>query len=779
MAYIKSRKHGIARPATTAVGLALASLAGHAAEPATAPTPGESQTALPAVSVKAAPQRAADYKADTVSSPKFTQPLVDTPQTITVVKKEVLQQQGAKTLTEALRNTPGITLQLGENGNTQSGDAISMRGFDTQSSIYVDGVRDVGTITRDMFNTEQVEVVKGPSGSDNGRGAPTGYVNLSTKVPMAESFANGSVMYGSADQYRITADLNRPLDGPIAGTALRLNVMGQGGGVAGRDWVENRSWGIAPSLAFGLGSATRTYIYYLHMRQDNRPDGGIPTVGLPGYYAAPLSTAGIRARKVDTSNYYGSLSDFDDVTADMLTARFEHDFTPTLKLKNTTRWGYTEQFRSTTSVIGPTFTNLNDPSTWTVARNRADGTNRQSDGGQSKLQTNEIITNQTNVTADFTTGSIQHALSAGVEFIYEKQNRKHLQGASGGTGAANGTFPAANLYNPDPTFALFNYDPRPNGAYDEGKTKTAAVYAFDTLTLNPQWKLTAGLRWEHYTTDFKSRRVAAPAGQGPASYTELDDSDDLLSWKLGLLYKPAENGSIYLAYATSSNPPGGSSFQLSTSNTNANQAVNNPVFDPQEARTVELGTKWDLLDNRLAVTGALYRTEVKNEVYVDSVSNLAVQLGEKRVQGAELALQGQIAPNWSAMAGLAYTETEVTRGANNQVGAVLAFTPKWAFTSWTSYRLPIGLTVAGGARYEGSKVRQISNSTAPSTGISKTDAYWVFDAMAAYELSKNVTLQLNVYNLLDKDYVASVNGSGSRYTPGVPRSFQASANFKF
>lgn len=776
MAYIKSRKHGIARPATTAVGLALASLTGHAAEPATA---SESQTALPAVSVKAAPQRANDFKAEAMSSPKFTQPLVDTPQTITVVKKEVMQQQGAKTLTEALRNTPGITLQLGENGNTQSGDAISMRGFDTQSSIFVDGVRDMGTITRDMFNTEQVEVVKGPSGSDNGRGAPTGYVNLSSKVPVAETFSNGSVSYGSADQYRVTADLNRTLEGPIAGTAVRLNVMGQGGGVAGRDWVENRSWGIAPSLAFGLGSATRTYVYYLHMRQENRPDGGIPTVGLPGYYHATLNGAGIRARKVDTSNYYGSLSDFDDVTADMLTARFEHDFTPTLKLKNTTRWGYTEQFRSTTSVIGPSFPNLNDPSTWTVARNRADGSNRQSDGGQSKLQTNEVITNQTNVTADFATGSIQHALSAGVEFIYEKQNRKHLVGASGGTGASNSTFPAANLYDPDPTFALSNYNPRPNGAYDEGKTKTAALYAFDTLTLNPQWKVSAGLRWEHYTTDFKGNRVAPPAGQGPASYTELDDSGDLLSWKLGLLYKPAENGSIYLAYATSSNPPGGSNFQLSDSLTNANSAANNPALDPQEATTIELGTKWDLMDNRLALTGAIYRTEIENEVVIDSTSGLAAQVGKKRVQGAELGLQGQITSNWSAMAGLAYTETEVIRGASTQAGAVLPFTPKWAFTSWTSYRLPMGLTVAGGARYEGSKVRQINNNYTPSTGIFKTEPYWVFDAMAAYDLTKNVTLQLNVYNLFDKEYVATVNSGGGRYVPGVPRSFLMSANFKF
>lgn len=197
------------------------------------------------------------YKADKVSSAKFTQPLVDTPQTIVVVKKELFQQQAATTLSEALRNTPGITMLMGENGNTSTGDSIFMRGFDTQGSIYVDGIRDLGSISRDTFNTEQVEIAKGPAGVDNGRGAASGYVNLSSKLASLENATSGTVIGGTSDYKRATVDVNRELGET---TALRVNLMKQDAGVDGRDEVENNFQGFAASLGLGLGTDTRTYI---------------------------------------------------------------------------------------------------------------------------------------------------------------------------------------------------------------------------------------------------------------------------------------------------------------------------------------------------------------------------------------------------------------------------------------------------------------------------------------------------------------------------------------
>ena len=191
------------RPPSTS----LLPLASHCLPLASAQSATEETKTLPKVSVAAAEPEDTP-KVDRVSSPKFTQDLIDTPQTIAIVSQQVLQQQGATTLSQALRNTPGVTFLLGENGNTATGDSIFMRGFDTQGSIFIDGIRDLGSVTRDTFNTEQVEIAKGPAGPDYGRGAASGYVNLASKVPTAESFAAGSGSYGTANNGRITGDIN-------------------------------------------------------------------------------------------------------------------------------------------------------------------------------------------------------------------------------------------------------------------------------------------------------------------------------------------------------------------------------------------------------------------------------------------------------------------------------------------------------------------------------------------------------------------------------------------
>ena len=249
MAKIKSRKHN-----RTAQFVALAAslpLMAHAATPTK-----DDSTVLPTITVKSEVE--SKYKTDKVSSAKYTQPLVDTPQTISVIKKELLKEQGATSLTEALRNTPGITLQLGENGNTSAGDSFQMRGFDTKNSIYVDGIRDIGAVSRDIYNLEQIEVVKGPSGAEAGRGGAGGYINLVSKLPHLENSQEVSATYNTAEHARLTADINQALS---EGSALRLNVMGQQGGVDGRDYVENNGYAIAPSIAFGLDSDTRFYLY--------------------------------------------------------------------------------------------------------------------------------------------------------------------------------------------------------------------------------------------------------------------------------------------------------------------------------------------------------------------------------------------------------------------------------------------------------------------------------------------------------------------------------------
>ena len=796
MAYIKSRKHAVARAVPHLSGAAAATLLAMAV-----PAFAQSQTGGTLREVQVQDTAPNDYKAERASSPKFTQPLVDTPQTITVIKKEILQEQGAVSLSEALRNTPGITFQLGENGNTQSGDSISMRGFDTQGSIYVDGVRDLGAVTRDVFNIDQIEVIKGPSGADVGRAAASGYINLSSKVPLAENFFAGSTSFGSADRHRLTADFNRAFEGGMGGTtAFRLNLMEQNGGVAGRDWVKNKSFGIAPSVALGLNTPTRLYFSYLYTKQDNRPDGGVPTVGLPGYQyslntaltGSPANRArlaalnynstlaGQQAPAVDPSNFYGSLQDFDEVEANMFTARFEHDFSPTTKLRNTFRYGKLDNFRMTTSVIGPTFTTPFQPWSYTVSRNRSDGANRNSDGGQGREQSNEIITNQTNISTEFITGSVKHSLSAGLEIIRENQEKNHLMNATGGTGLNGATVPAANLYNPDPNFPLYAYNPQLNGSFDKGETTTVGLYAFDTLKINEQFQLMGGIRVDRYNTKFNNFRVPAATATGTAAATavNLKDSDTLLSWKVGAVYKPAPNGSVYVAYSSSERPPGGDAFTLNSGATSGD----NPAFNPQKSRNFEIGTKWDVLAERLALTAAVFNTENENENVTDSVTGIAYQVGKRRVRGFELGAVGQITPAWQVSAGYAHLNAKILRGTTGATGTTdgpLQWTPKNAFTAWTTYKLPMGLTIGGGARYQDGVTRSSAANPAAANGIYSSEDYWVFDGLLGYEINKNVALQFNIYNITDKKYVSSFNNGGSRYTPGTPRSYLLTANFKF
>lgn len=751
MAYIKSRKHPVA------VGLmAMAALPAVAqtTTPEAPKKPDTPETTLPAVRAKATATTDTDYKADTVASPKFTQPLVDTPQTITVIKKEILQQQVATSLSEALRNTPGITLQLGENGNTQTGDSIFMRGFDTTNSIFVDGIRDLGSISRDTFNLEQIEVIKGPSGSDNGRGASSGYVNLVSKTATKEAFNNGSITVGTADRVRLTADLNRPLELGVPGSALRLNVMAQDYGTPGRDEVKAKRFGFAPSLSFGLGTPTRAYINYLYIDQKNVPDGGVTTYGLPGYrFGANQS-----GPPVERSNFYGSTSDHDDVKLHMFTTKIEHEFKPGLVLRNTSRLGHTRQEYVLTGVNAVTATAA-DPATWTVARSR-----------QGREQTNNILTNQTNLSSNFATGGVKHALSTGVEFIYERQRQANLALPTGVTQDA------ANLYNPS-TGDVFQ-TPVNTGAYTLGSTLSAALYAFDTLTLTESFMLNGGLRWEKFRTETNSAAVTGtPAALVQAAPLSL--TDDLLSWKLGAVFKPNKDSSVYLNVSNAYQPPGGANFSLNASGTN--QA--SPTLKPQEGSNIELGTKWELFDNKVSATAAIYRSENKNEMVSDGLTPATFsQVGKRRVDGVELGLIGQLTPAMNVALGLALMDPKIIRGVQNGTGAnqggTIVFSPKTTFSSWATYKLPMGLTLGGGVRYVDT-VARTSNITPAASNLTDTQSYWLADAMLSYDINKNIALQFNLNNLFDKEYTPLLNNGGSRYIPGQPRNALLTANFKY
>ena len=650
------------------------------------------------------------YSPGASADPKFNKPLVDTTRTITVIPEQVIKDQGVTNLTDALKNVPGVgAFYAGENGSSTTGDAIFMRGVDTSNSIYVDGIRDIGSVTRDTFNTQQVEVIKGPAGTDYGRSAPSGSINM---------ISNGS----------------------------------------------------APALAFGLDTPTRLYLNYLHVRQNNTPDGGIPTVGLPGYSApSPKYAALNSAGKVDTSNFYGTDSDYDKSTTDSGTLRFEHDLTENTTVRNTTRWSRVKQEYLLTAVMGGanniTAPDINDVNTWSWSRlvNTKDVSNR-------------ILTNQTNITSTFNTGSIGHDVSAGVEFTRENQTNYGVNAR---------TAPAVNLYHPVSNLSIGGLDR--NGANANGQTDTFGIYAFDTLTLTERSEINGGLRLDNYHTKYDSATacggsgrgaIACPPGQStgsPVTTVDTAKSGNLVNWKAGALYRLTEQGNVYVNYAISQQPPGGSSFALAASG--SGNSANRTDFKPQKAKSSELGTKWQIFDNRLLLSAALFRTDIENEVAANDDGTWS-QYGKKRVEGYELSATGNLTPDWTIIAGYTQQHATVTEGQNvaQDGSSALAYTPKHAFTLWTQYQATSDLSVGGGVRYVGS-LRRGSDGAVGTPD--HTEGYWVADAKLGYRVNSNLDLQLNMYNLFDTDYVASINKSGYRYHPGEPRTFMLTANVHF
>lgn len=676
-----------------------------------------------------------------VSSPKFTAPLRDTPQTVVVIPSDVYLQQGAATLSDALRNTPGITFAAGEGGSASAtaGDAFYMRGFDASNNILVDGARDVGAYSRDVFNLEQVEVAKGAGGADVGRGASSGYINVETKVATNSDFASATFSYGFDDgaagsRQRATMDFNRTLDdSPIPGTAIRVNAMWQDSDAVGRDVATSNNWGIAPSVSFGLGTPTRLSLSYQHTEQDNIPDYGLPGSQFPGFVSTPPPA------QVDRSTFYGFTADYDRVSSDAVSARIEHNLTADVRIANRTR--YSANSREAV-VTGPgTSPTSYTPATGLLVRSR-----------QGNKRDTSILSNQSTLTARLQTGRIRHDVSVGVELSTERAYSPAFTSVS---------LTPILLTDSDPA-SVPSGVPTRSGAYTDVKINTAALYAFDTVTFNRWLQFNGGLRVEGYDIDYLSVATTGVA-------TRIPGDGKLLTWKSGLVFKPAPAGSLYVAYGRSEKPPG-SDFTLSS----AAGDQNNPDTDPQVTDTTELGVKWNFFNNRLATSAALFETVNDKTVYTDPVLG-PIPAGQQTVRGLELNASGHVIANWLLFAGFAYLESEINAGTAATVGTGLPLIPRVSGNLWTTYRFTNGLTLGGGVQYSGSANRLQTTAGAPVA----MPSYSIASLLASYDFTDRFSLRFNVSNILNREYAQSYNNNGGRFMPGAPRAFLLTSNFKF
>ncbi|WP_095064039.1 TonB-dependent siderophore receptor [Pseudomonas sp. Irchel s3f19] len=728
----------------TAIGVAITASTAYAAEPAA-----NRAVTLDATSVNGkAEQASTDYKVEKASSQKYTAPLVDTPRSVTVIPQQVIKDTNALSLQDALRTVPGITFGAGEGGNPQ-GDRPFIRGFDAQGDTYLDGVRDTGAQTREIFAIESVEVAKGPNSAIGGRGAAGGTINLVSKRAHLGNSLDGAWTWGSDQTQRYTFDGNYQFSDTVAG---RLNLMTHESNVAGRDKVNYDRWGIAPSLAFGLGTPTRVNLDYYHLESDDLPDSGIP-------YTIPTSGSGGRTSAhpskpndgSDSDNFYGLTGrDFRKSRVDIATFAIEHDLTDSLTVKNTLRHGNSMQDYILTQP-DDSKGNVNNGSVWRRANSRVGNT--------------ATTTNQTDLFGEFYLGGMKNSFSTGIELSREESKRSSytvdtdtVPGGSANSNCTPGMIGASSGYNctslsnPNPDDP-WNGNIARNYAGTDTKSNTRALYVFDTLELTPDWLLNMGLRYDHFDTQYRTYDAAGATvvnSKGVASKGR--DTSEFITGQLGLVWKPAENGSIYVSYATSATPPGAMLGEGTEGNPlgNTSDRAGNLLssdMEPEETTNYEIGTKWDLLDQRLSLAAALFRTEKENaRVQVDTTSYENV--GETRVQGIELSASGKLTDKWQVFAGYTYMQArQIDGGALGKAndGNQLPNTPNNSASLWTTYAITPKLTVGGGAFYVDDVYGSVANTT-------MVDSYVRYDAMAAYKLTKNVDLQLNVQNLTNEVY---------------------------
>jgi catecholate siderophore receptor len=672
----------------------------------------------------------APYNVEKSASGKLTEPLVNTPRTVTVVPKEVIEDKGAKDLRELARSVPGLTIGSAEGGNAYG--AFAVRGFKANNDIFVDSIRNPGNLIPDAFSIQQVEIYKGPSSGIAGRGTIGGAVNIISKQPdFGSNFFEVTTTVGTDHMFRTTIDANQKLSPDFA---IRANIMYDQHDVAGRDVTDSERWGGLISATARLNETWRVTIDYFRYRNDAIPDWGVPVLKADH---VPVTELGI-----PRNTWVGMQGlDFFKESADIVTGKVVAKIADGVTLTNRSRVGQSELNYVATSMEGAP--DVHHPNRDQIAR---------------------IYANQTELNLRFNTGPFHHNLVAGLELSRETIDRYSYSVSSFfDSNSANfkgivRPFPGG-LYNPFFTDVILG-----KGLVYNATVDTVGAYLTDTIHLSKQWIVNAGVRFDDFTRD----QVGGPGINAPGSKAANDAialqtasvHANLWSWNAGVVYKPVPIGSFYVAYATAQSPIG--------SELDSNGAQYNGVSSilvnvpPQEARSIEVGTKWELFDKRLLATAALFRTDVDHARTNDNVTatnDTNAFLGRYRVQGIELGVAGNITKEWSVYGGLVLLQTEVLASSNPQdIGRRLANIPLAQFSLLSRYQLTAQFAVAGAATYGG---EIYGGHLAANAANNHTVDWWRFDAFAEYKLTPNATVQLSGLNLTNELYYDAIYQAGA------------------
>lgn len=652
---------------------------------------------------------------------KIDAPLRDVPQSINVVPQSVLRDQGADSLEDALKNVPGIGLS---NGDGQR-DQVTIRGFSAIGDQYIDGVRDDALYFRDMSNIERVEVIKGPAAVLYGRGSSGGLINSVTKKPTFAPVQEVGVSFDSEGKRRTQFDAGWA-DQEQKNKAFRVTGALEDSDTFREDGFLERK-ALAPSAYFQLSDDLEINLGASYLYDKRLIDFGIPS---------------LNGRPVDVGRdkRFGSADADQDYTRSeifSLTAGIDYRINDAFTLSNTSRYYHYDLDRNNTLAHTDANRFVTAPDGTLLVKLKRGNVQRKEDGwfNQTELKQNAMI------------AGLNHQLLYGVEFGRQEKDQQ--------------------FYNQDDVARVPVYGdtllPVPSQANRKtgdglNTQETTGLYVQDLIELSPHWKALLGVRYDEFDQSFRDDL------NGKA---ELERTDYTLSPRAGLVWQPDDAQSYYLSVSRSYQPSG-EMFQVSATNVE---------LKPEQTTNYEIGAKWNLLQDRLMLTAAVFRLERTDIKTTDPINPAKLVLaGEQRTDGFETTFMGQLSDKWQLYGGYAFLDAEITKsnsktnGVDNE-GQVPTLTPRHSANLWAVRSLDTDWRVGMGANYVGSRYTALDNET-------EMPGYTTVDAALFYQQPK-WDAALRLFNVFDKEYYASAHGSVDLITSGAPRTLELSANYRF
>ena len=631
---------------------------------------------------------------DGSTATKTPTPLIDVPQSATFITEDQLEDQSIRQLGEALRFVPGISLESGEGHR----DEIFIRGQETTADFYLDGLRDDAQYYRSLYNISRVEVLKGANALIFGRGGGGGVVNrVSKKAQGGETFGELDASLDTFGAFALLADVNQPLSDTVG---LRVSATYEEFD-SNRDFYEGRFIGISPTLGIDIGPDTRLDLSYTYDDDRRTTDRGVPSFQggpLTGYYDTFFGDPGFNTNEVQ---------------AHIARARLSHRLSQNVSLNAAVQYANYDKAYANILPTGTNGTTVNL-------------------GGYADATQRENLIGQANLVAQFDTGPLSHTLLVGIE-----AGRQDTQNSRDGV-----TFTGANTTPLADTIFIPAYTIAPSRSRDSDLT-TFSAYIQDQLAIGDHVEVIAGLRFDRFDLDTVDLVNSVNGSR----------VDEQVSPRVGVIFKPIENLSLYGAYSESFLPQAGDQFVL--------LSPGDAAFEPEQFTNYELGAKWSI-HPRLLAAAAIFRLERDNTTAPDPAnSGLTVLTGASRTEGFEITLTGEVTPFWEASLGYTYLDGEITQTTDAAVaGTRLQQLPEHQVTAWNRFNLSDRLGIGAGVIYQGEQFASFSgNVTLPD--------YIRVDAALFYTVSDRLSVQVNIENLFDEQYYPSAHGDNN-IQPGRP-----------